>query len=278
MKENSQKGQPASETHHAETLARTVPMVRGESAEAVRQTYSQLKTQAEKDAFWAEWLHTLDQTAAHGWRGLYEALNLLRESDYWQRAGHESFEEFWREQGRFPFEQLLNLEHTYHFAKAACPDLFEVEYDAAENAFKSVLRNGSRRDTNGATEVKKNGEFLVFDWDEIIAELRGCGVPDGLIAQVETARRGGGNSAISRLRILKRDHPRIAQDFLEGKFLTKSGKPNLAAAEKAAGISRASGPKKTPQERAETAFASLSPEERRAFVDRMSKRFRAAFR
>lgn len=267
-----------SETHHAESLARTIPLVRGESAEAVRQTYSQLSSQEERDAFWSEWLDTLDRTAAHGWRGLYEALNLLRESDYWSRHGYESFEDFWKDQGRFPFEQLLNLEHTYHFAKAACPDLFDVSYDAAESALKSVFSKKDGQRKNGKASQKNRDGYIVFDWDEIIAELREFGVPDEIIAQVETARRGGGNSAISRLRVLKRDHPRIAQQFLEGKFLTKAGKPNLAAAEKVAGIFREPGPKKSPVERTEESFSKLSPKERRDFISRMSKRYRAAFR
>jgi len=178
-----------SETHHAESLARTIPLVRGESAEAVRQTYSQLSSQEERDAFWSEWLDTLDRTAAHGWRGLYEALNLLRESDYWSRHGYESFEEFWKDQGRFPFEQLLNLEHTYHFAKAACPDLFDVSYDAAESALKSVFSKKDGQRKNGKASQKNRDGYIVFDWDEIIAELREFGVPDEIIAQVETARR-----------------------------------------------------------------------------------------
>jgi len=199
----------------------------------VQQTYERLATREARRSFFESGMTRIDRNLPGSWARLYWFLDLCRrERWFWKEKGFSSFEAYWEKQGKFAFNEISKLETMFNFAKTACPELFDLSQKEAEFLWDSLARHSkiNLRRANGQ-KIKKAAGLLFpeLDYD----------------SQSDDFQRGYqsncGRSAIRRFRQLKKTHPTIAKQVLEGKFVRKfRGKtlPDLAAAEKAAGTYR----------------------------------------
>ena len=196
----------------------------------VEQTYERLATQEARRSFFESGMTRIDRNLPGSWARLYWFLDLCRrEQWFWKEKGYSSFEDYWEEQGKFAFTEIGKLETMFHFAKTACPELFDLSQKEAEFLWNSLARRSTTNLRRANGRKPKGAADLLFpelDYD----------------SQSDEFQRGYqsncGRSAIRRFRQLKKSHPTIAKEVLEGKFVrTVKGKtyPDLAAAEKKAG-------------------------------------------
>ena len=203
------------------------------SFDDVERAYQGLDSKDARREFFESGLTRIDRNLPGSWARLYWFIDLCRREEwFWEEKGYGSFEAYWRKQGRFAFSEITKLETMFHFAKTACPRLFDFTKEDAERLWRWTARlsAAARQGSPRSKRVTKNDharDFSEVDYD----------------TQSEDFKRGYqahcGKGAVSRFRRLKRHAPAIAQELLEGKFVkTVKGqpRPDLAAAEKKAGI------------------------------------------
>ncbi len=199
----------------------------------VDKTYRQLRTKEARRAFFEAGMTRLDRNLPGSWARLYWFIDLCRrEQWFWEEKGYESFEDFWAKQGKFAFAEIAKLETMFHFAKTACPNLFELSQKDAEQLWDSLSQLSAKAANRTARVSKKAAGRNAFLFPELDYDTQSQEFQRGYQASC-------GMGAIRRFRRLKKEHPAIAKEVLEGKFVKKiKGKlrPDLAAAEKKAGI------------------------------------------
>lgn len=220
-------------------------------SETVQDTYGQLRTNLERQAFFDEFLKTQRRGFPSAWVAIYETVDLIRQADwYWKGQGFDSFDAFWQEQGAALFGRWADLESTYQYAHLAAPHLFEVQYEeakamamelasfrqipAAMTAKEQRSKAGSWKRTDNRPPVDSPVEPTHY-----VKEMNSAEWNDGF-QQGQRAKADGGNSRFARFARLRRDNPEVADRFLAGEFVKrfKDGtvKADLVAAEIAAGI------------------------------------------
>lgn len=227
--------------------------------EVVNDTYGRLETDQERQAFFDEFLKVQRAGFGSAWVAIYQTVDLIRQNKwYWQGAGYDSFDAFWREQGEALFGQWAELEATYQYAHLAAPHLFEVDFDEAKAlalelaqfrtvpAAKNVGGNGSNQHKS-KTDDRPNSSPI--EPSHYVKEMNSPDWNDGF-QQGQRAKADGGNSRFARFARLRRDHPEIADKFLAGEFVKrfKNGtvQPDMVAAEVAAGIREEGQPNRQP--------------------------------
>jgi hypothetical protein len=225
--------------------------------EVVNDTYGRLETDEERRAFFDEFLKVQRAGFGSAWVAIYQTVDLMRQNDwYWQSAGFDSFDAFWRQQGEALFGQWADLEATYQYAHLAAPQLFEVDYEEAKAIAQQLARfrevkpamsiaeankangaKGGRPKTQGLREPSVSNPVNPADY---IPELNSIEWRDGF-NRGQLASKDAAGDSIKRFARLRRDAPSVADQFLAGEFIKrfKNGKPpmpDLKAAEIAAGI------------------------------------------
>jgi len=230
--------------------------------EVVNDTYGRLETDEERKAFFDEFLKVQRAGFGSAWVAIYQTVDLMRQNDwYWQGAGFDSFDAFWREQGEALFGQWADLESTYQYAHLAAPHLFEVEYEEAKalaqqlapfRAVPAAKEKGFQGAGPGRPKQSDDSPNVSpVEPSHYVKEMNSAEFLDGF-QQGQRAKADGGNSRFSRFARLRRDNPDIADRFLAGEFVKrfKNGtvQPDMVAAEVAAGIRKEgeSAPKRDP--------------------------------
>jgi hypothetical protein len=147
------------------------------------------------------------------WAAFYEAIEIVREHNaFWRGKGFQSFDEFWRVAAGPCFQSFKELEDIYNFAKTACPDMFQLDFEAARSWAKQVhdLRAVPALDGHGGVRIKKRH---YADNDEAHAA----------VVQASKWYNAGGNSLEYRLARIKRDRPDIAAAILAGSYFKVLG-------------------------------------------------------
>lgn len=222
------------------------------STERVTTLYGELETDKERKAFFDEFLKRQRNGFGEAWMCIYQTVDLIRENDwYWQEAGFDSFEAFWRNQGQALFGKWAELESTYQYAHMAAPQLFEVNYDEAKAlalelaqfravpAANPVRSGGAPAGNQNAKKTTPDDHPQLIDPSHYIKEMNPPEWNDGF-QQGQRAKAAGGTSRFARFARLRRDNPEIADKFLAGEFVKrfKNGtvQPDMVAAEVVAGI------------------------------------------
>ncbi|MEK0419126.1 MAG: hypothetical protein RI949_3132 [Pseudomonadota bacterium] len=221
-------------------------------SETVQDTYGQLHTNLERQAFFDEFLKTQRRGFPSAWVAIYETVDLIRQADwYWKGQGFDSFDAFWQEQGAALFGRWADLESTYQYAHLAAPHLFEVQYEEAKAmamelaqfrqvpAAADAHRNGKAGRPKKSTDDCPSISDSPVEPTHYVKEMNSAEWNDGF-QQGQRAKADGGNSRFARFARLRRDNPEVADRFLAGEFVKrfKDGtvRPDLVAAEIAAGI------------------------------------------
>lgn len=216
--------------------------------EVVNDTYGRLETDEERKAFFDEFLKVQRAGFGSAWVAIYQTVDLMRQNEwYWQSAGYESFDAFWREQGEALFGQWAELEATYQYAHLAAPHLFEVDYDEAKALaqqlapFRSVpaAMNKGGVPGNKGNRSRDHATSSPINPGDYVAELNGPEWQAGYTAG-KNSKSGPGEDRFRRFARLRRDAPDVADRFLAGEFVKrfKNGtvQADMVAAEVAGGI------------------------------------------
>jgi hypothetical protein len=223
--------------------------------EVVNDTYGRLETDEERRAFFDEFLKVQRAGFGSAWVAIYQTVDLMRQNGwYWQSAGFDSFDAFWREQGEALFGQWAELEATYQYCHLAAPQLFEVDYEEAKAIAQQLarfreVRPAKAAGTGGAPKGNQNARKTTglakaglnpVNPADFIPELNSSEWQDGF-NRGQLASKDAAGDSIKRFARLRRDAPDVADQFLAGEFIKrfKNGKPpmpDLKAAEIAAGI------------------------------------------
>lgn len=193
----------------------------------IRQRFSALQNVEQRTGFLDAITAKIDSNWGN-WAKFYEAVAILREQNaYWKAKGFESFEAFWKAKAGPAFQSFKELESIYNFAKTACPELFNIDFEGAKQLQRRLQQLVAVPPLNsyGGVRVKKR---LYSGPDEAQAA----------VAEALTWRNAGGTSLEYRLAKLKRDRPDIAARVLAGEFFVLTGKGqtgiDMAAAEREA--------------------------------------------
>jgi len=216
--------------------------------ETVQDTYGQLHTNLERQAFFDEFLKAQRRGFPSAWVAIYETVDLIRQADwYWKGQGFDSFDAFWQEQGAALFGRWADLESTYQYAHLAAPHLFEVQYEEAKALamelapFRQVPAALDPHRPKGSKNKKPDDRPSSFSVEpaRFVKEMNSPEWNDGF-QEGQRAKADGGNSRFARFARLRRDNPEVADRFLAGEFVKrfKNGtvQPDLVAAEIASGI------------------------------------------
>ena len=271
--------------------------------EVVNDTYGRLETDEERKAFFDEFLKVQRAGFGSAWVAIYQTVDLMRQNDwYWQSAGFDSFDAFWREQGEALFGQWAELENLYHYAKQAAPELFELELKEAKvkaqidllranlSLIQPATSHGGKRAGAGGFNAHKLKEDQVdsgkLDLDPrqqaalnlLGPATKGAEYQEGW-ADGRNDKARGGNSLRYRFERLRRDAPQVADRLLSGeaKFfpIDKNGQVriDMVAAEVEAGL-RQPGEKTRqpadPMEQARKYIAKLTPAQRRQLIKELT--------
>ncbi len=160
------------------------------------------------------------------WAKFYEAVELVRQHrPYWQQQGYTSFDDFWHAVAGPCFRSFKELEDIYSFAKTACPELFQLDFDAARHLARKIndLRAVPALEAHGGVRIKKR-------------HYASNAEAHAAVVQASKWYNAGGNSLEYRLARLKRDRPDIAAAVLSGQYFrtlhTGSVGIDMAAAER----------------------------------------------
>jgi len=251
--------------------------------EVTLKSFGKLKTDVARKAFFDKMLATMDQNFSSNWQQVYEAIRLVQENEwYWKSKGYGSFPEFWKDQGRFSFEQFKTLEQVHLYATVAEPELFNIEVEKAIATMKLLAKVRpkmtieDRNRSNNAKRYKKDSEHLVAFDGPTPSELSEAG---------EAYRKFGSSGSASlayRYARLLRDAPKIAADVQKGRYIKKQKngkfKVDLEQAEKDAGLWRPpkkrGSVKRTAAERAIDTLNKTSKDELRQLIDRFGPRLK----
>jgi hypothetical protein len=221
--------------------------------EVVNDTYGRLETDEERKAFFDEFLKVQRAGFGSAWVAIYQTVDLMRQNDwYWQSAGFDSFDAFWRQQGEALFGQWADLEATYQYAHLAAPHLFEVDYEEAKAIAQQLARFREVKPAMSTKDVRVAGGRARVEQRRAQASANPVNPADyipGLNSSEwqdgfnrgQLASKDAAGDSIKRFARLRRDAPSVADQFLAGEFIKrfKNGKPpmpDLKAAEIAAGI------------------------------------------
>ena len=273
-------------------------------SEVVNDTYGRLETEAERKAFFDEFLKTQRAGFSSAWVAIYQTVDLIRQNDwYWQQEGFESFDAFWQEQGAALFGQWAELENLYHYAKQAAPELFELELTTAKQKAQIDLlranlsliqpagKHGGKRQGSGGYNAHKRKEDQDYR-DKLDLDPRQQAALDLLGPSNKSAdyqagwaagrndKSRGGTSLRYRFERLRRDCPQVADRVLAGedKFfpIDKNGqvRVDMVAAEIEAGL-RKEGEKTRqpadPMTQARKYIAKLSAKQRKQLLKELSE-------
>lgn len=193
----------------------------------VRSRFASLENDEQRQGFLDSITAKLDGNWGN-WAKFYEAVSIIREQKaYWQAKGFDNFENFWREKAGPAFQSFKELENIYNFAKTACPELFDIDFEGARQLQKKLEKLSSIPPlaSNGGVRAKKR---LYSGTEEAHAA----------VTQAMGWHNAGGNSLEYRLAKIKRDRPEIAARILAGEFFKTLGTGqigiDMAAAEREA--------------------------------------------
>jgi hypothetical protein len=220
--------------------------------EVVRDTYGQLNTDLERQAFFDEFLKNQRRGFPSAWVAIYETVDLIRQADwYWKGQGFDSFDAFWQQQGEQLFGRWADLEATYQYAHLAAPHLFEVEYSEAQALaqqlwpFREVqpaMDPRAVRVEGGKARAQQKRDYATaspVNLGDYVPDMNPPEWLDGFKEGVK-AKKSPGEDRYRRFARLRRDAPDIADRFLAGEFVRKfkngTIQPDLVAAEVEAGI------------------------------------------
>lgn len=190
-------------------VAAAIPIPELVSLEAVdvRTRFHSLENETQRCSFLDGIISKLGSNLGN-WAAFYEAVEIIREHDaYWRGKGYRSFDEFWRAAAGPCFRSLKELEDIYNFAKTACPEMFQLDFEAARNWAQQVhdLRTLTALDADGGVRIKKRH---YADNEEAHAA----------VVQASRWYNAGGKSLEYRLAKIKRDRPDIAAAVLAGDY------------------------------------------------------------
>jgi hypothetical protein len=166
--------------------------------------YERLNTREAKAAFADRWVGIWSKDLDASWPVLYELLKLIEDDKLYadprrvgpaapggraahgKQARYDSFEQYFNDRVRQPFERWAELEQTYHYVSEYAPDLLKKPFGEA------LAATNTNKD-------KKTGRFIPAD------NVRPAGTT------------GYGNSETYIVRRLKRDRPDLAEQVLSGK-------------------------------------------------------------
>jgi hypothetical protein len=178
----------------------------------VRNRFASLENDEQRQGFLDSITAKLDSNWGN-WAKFYEAISIIREQkEYWQAKGYDTFENFWRATAGPAFQSFKELEDIYNFAKTACPELFNIDFEGAKQLRKEMdeLSAIPPLGLHGGERIKKR---LYSETEEAHAAVR----------QAMTWHNAGGNSLEYRLAKIKRDRPDIAARILAGEFFKTLG-------------------------------------------------------
>lgn len=178
----------------------------------VRNRFASLENDEQRQGFLDAITAKLDSNWGN-WAKFYEAVAIIREQQtYWQSKGFDTFESFWRVKAGPAFQSFKELESIYNFAKTACPELFGIDFKAAQVLHQKLdkLRGVPALENNGGYKAKKR---FYSGKDEAHAA----------VAEANTWHNAGGQSLEYRLAKIKRDRPDIAARILAGEFFKELG-------------------------------------------------------
>ena len=132
--------------------------------EVTLKSFGKLKTDVARKAFFDKMLATMDQNFSSNWQQVYEAIRLVQENEwYWKSKGYGSFPEFWKDQGRFSFEQFKTLEQVHLYATVAEPELFNIEVEKAIATMKLLAKVRPKMTKSTTATNKKRSSCGQFD-------------------------------------------------------------------------------------------------------------------
>jgi hypothetical protein len=190
-------------------IAAAIPIPELVSLEAVdvRMRFHSLENETQRRSFLDGIISKLGSNLGN-WAAFYEAVEIVREHDaYWRGKGYRSFDEFWKAAAGPCFRSFKELEDIYNFAKTACPEMFQLDFEAARIWAQQVhdLRAVPALDGHGGVRIKKRH---YEDNDEAHAA----------VVQASKWYNAGGNSLEYRLAKIKRHRPDIAAAVLAGDY------------------------------------------------------------
>lgn len=123
----------------------------------VRARFRSLENETQRRSFLDTIISKLDSNLGN-WAAFYEAVEIVREHDtFWRGKGYRSFDEFWHAAAGPCFQSFKELEDIYNFAKTACPEMFQLDFEAARSWAQQIhdLRAIPALDGHGGVRIKK---------------------------------------------------------------------------------------------------------------------------
>lgn len=120
--------------------------------------YDELATSKERNQFLDTLANRLSMSEV-GWAQLYTALSLIKEHpEYMNRKGFRTFEEFLKARIGGALTTWRRLEGLYHYAKIACPELFDIR-DANDAALQAEMHEALRSTADKVKVAKTDREI-----------------------------------------------------------------------------------------------------------------------
>ncbi|MCE3606371.1 hypothetical protein LXA47_22595 [Massilia sp. P8910] len=173
----------------------------------IRSRFQSLENELQRTGFLDTVIAKLNSNFGN-WAGFYEAVDVVRTHQaYWKNKGYLSFDEFWRVAAGPCFRSFKELEDIYNFAKTACPELFDLDFEEARAWVErlSDLRAVPAAAARTGARLKKRH---YADQDEAHAA----------VLQASLWYNAGSHSLEYRMARLKRDRPDIAAAVLAGRY------------------------------------------------------------
>ncbi len=184
-----------------------VPELISMQGQDVRSRFEVLENESQRTSFLDTIIDKLNSNFGN-WAGFYEAVDVVRGHElYWREKGYATFDEFWKVSAGPSFRSFKELEDIYNFAKTACPELFNLDFDAACAWVNRLaqLRALVPRVAPASLPLKKR-------------HYSDCDEAHAAVLQASKWYNAGGHSLEYRLARLKRDRPDIAAAVLAGRY------------------------------------------------------------
>lgn len=199
--------------HAGHNLAAAIPIPELISLSGfdVRARFQSLENDDQRSSFLDTIIAKLDSNLGN-WATFYEAVDIVRANQsYWEGKGYPTFDEYWHEVAGPCFQSFKELEDIYCFAKTACPELFNMDFDTARSWAQQIseLRAVPAINPLGGTIKKRH--------------YANCNEARAAVVQASKWYNAGGNSLEYRLARLTRDNPEIAAAVLAGRYFKRLG-------------------------------------------------------
>jgi hypothetical protein len=114
--------------------------------EEILRDFRRLNTEDARAAFADRWVRLATERLDVTWPVLYELLRVIRDRKLYENArameGKQSlasFEEYWDQVVRKPFDTWRELEETYHFVSTQAPELMRAPFEQASGAREKAM-------------------------------------------------------------------------------------------------------------------------------------------